>query len=95
MDKFKLSLIVGTAKIVGDKTFAGTRDEVNYIDGDKDTLDYITPFVAIDFVNWLNANDYVKAYKGIDTQMCKENNWKIEYSTNELFQLFLKDYIVK
>lgn len=55
------------------------------------TLDTITPQVAIDFAKWIVTNDY-ESYDTY-TDMIWTNNYPDDwFTTEQLFELFLKQY---
>lgn len=66
------------------------QEPIEFICGVDTCLKEITPKVAIDFTLWLNKNEYVKAYRGLNDRMC--NDWSREKTVEELFSEFLKDY---
>lgn len=77
---------------ITNKTWSDTPTKHIYEYGVGYTLNHITPKIAIDFTLWLNKNEYVKAYRGLDDRMCKEYDWSTEKSVEDLFQEFLEQY---
>ncbi len=65
---------------------------VDYKDGVKDCLREITPKVAIDFANWVILSKYSDLFHSKIGTFCIDAYSEETYTTEELFQEFLKTY---